>query len=100
MIPESQVNILLVDDEPKNLLALEAILRPLGENLIRANSGADAVGRVPDTEFAAIFLSARMSLMDGLETARLIRSCPRSKATPIIFIFASQTKAAGSPEKC
>ncbi len=83
MTSDSQVNILLVDDEPDNLAALEAVLGPLGENLVRASSGEAALRHVLATDFAAILLD-----VGDFETARLIRSRPQSKATPIIFLTA------------
>jgi signal transduction histidine kinase/DNA-binding response OmpR family regulator len=84
----SGVNVLLVDDEPANLLALEVVLEPLGANLVRANSGAQALRTLQDTDFAAILLDVRMPGMDGFEVAKLIRSRPRSRNTPIIFVTA------------
>jgi PAS domain S-box-containing protein len=84
-----RVNILLVDDEPRNILVLEAMLASLGETLVTATSGQEALWRVLETDFAAILLDVRMPIMDGFETARLIRSRPRSKATPIIFLTAA-----------
>jgi PAS domain S-box-containing protein len=84
----SGVNVLLVDDEPANLLALEVVLEPLGANLVRANSGGEALRKLQDADFAAILLDVRMPGMDGFEAARLIRSRPRSRSTPIIFVTA------------
>jgi PAS domain S-box-containing protein len=84
----SGVNVLLVDDEPANLLALEVVLEPLGANLVRANSGEQALRKLQDEDFAAILLDVRMPGMDGFEAAKLIRSRPRSRATPIIFVTA------------
>jgi PAS domain S-box-containing protein len=83
--------ILLVDDQPANLLALEAVLQELGEDLVRAGSGDEALRQLRDADFAAILLDVRMPGMDGFETARLIRSQRRSRATPIIFITADAT---------
>jgi PAS domain S-box-containing protein len=83
--------ILLVDDQPANLLALEAVLQELGESLVRAGSGDAALRQLRDADFAAILLDVRMPGMDGFETARLIRSQRRSRATPIIFITADAT---------
>ena len=84
----SGVNVLLVDDEPANLLALEVVLEPLSASLVRANSGEEALRKLQDTDFAAILLDVRMPGMDGFEAARLIRSRPRSRTTPIIFVTA------------
>jgi PAS domain S-box-containing protein len=83
--------ILLVDDQAANLLALEAVLQGLGEPLVRANSGQEALRRLRDEDFAAVLLDVRMPGMDGFETARLIRAQRRSRATPIIFITADAT---------
>jgi PAS domain S-box-containing protein len=80
--------ILLVDDAPANLLALEAVLQTLGEPLVRANSGQEALRRLRDADFAAVLLDVRMPGMDGFETARLIRAQRRSRRTPIIFVTA------------
>ena len=82
------VNVLLVDDEPANLLALEVVLDKLGANLVRAASGEEALRKLQDTDYAAVLLDVRMPGMDGFEAAKLIRSRPRSRATPIIFVTA------------
>ena len=90
--PEQKVNILLVDDQPKNLLALEAILDGrLGHNLVKANSGEQALKCVLNQDFAVILLDVQMPGMDGLETAKLIRERERSQHTPIIFLTAFST---------
>ena len=88
MQTNSGVNVLLVDDEPANLLALEVVLEELGANLVRADSGEAALRRLQDADFAAILLDVRMPGMDGFEAAKLIRSRPRSRSTPIIFVTA------------
>ncbi len=88
MQPEQKVNILLVDDQPKNLLALSAILESLGENLVSANSGVQALRYLLNQDFAVILLDVQMPQMDGFETAALIRQRERSKHTPIIFVTA------------
>jgi signal transduction histidine kinase/DNA-binding response OmpR family regulator len=82
------VNILLVDDHAENLLALEAMLEPLGQNLVRAQSGEDALKFLLRQDFAVILLDVQMPGMDGFETAELIRGRDRSKHTPIIFLTA------------
>jgi signal transduction histidine kinase len=83
---EDRANILLVDDKPARLLTCEAILDRLDQNLVRASSGAEALARMDDDDFAAILLDVNMPDMDGFETAALIRSHPRGKHTPIIFV--------------
>jgi signal transduction histidine kinase len=82
------VNILLVDDQANNLLALEAILEPLGQRLIKARSGTEALGRLLDNDFALILMDVQMPDLDGLETAALIRERDRSRHIPIIFLTA------------
>jgi signal transduction histidine kinase len=89
--PESRLgdwkaDVLLVDDEPKNLMALEALLEPLGQNLIGARSGREALRLVLNHDFAVIVLDVRMPGMDGFETARMIRGRERSSHIPIIFL--------------
>jgi PAS domain S-box-containing protein len=91
MISGEKVNILLVDDRPENLLALEAILSKLGENLVRASSGQEALRCLLDRDFAAILLDVQMPGIDGFETAALIRQRERSRHTPIIFLTAFST---------
>src|SRR5947208_5409998 len=81
-----QVNILLVDDREDKLLALEAVLRRLGQNLIFAHSGKDALRCLLKDDCAVILMDVSMPGMDGFETASLIRQRPRSEHTPIIFV--------------
>jgi signal transduction histidine kinase len=94
MQPEEAINILLVDDRPENLLALEAILSPLGHQLVKAASGEDALKRLLHQDFAVILLDVHMPRMDGFETAELIRGRERSRDTPIIFLTAVNTNDA------
>ena len=81
-----RMKILLVDDTPENLVSLEAALYGLGEELVMAHSGKEALRHLLNDDFAAILLDVRMPEMDGFETAELIRSRPRSRQTPIIFL--------------
>ena len=83
---ERRIKILLVDDTPENLVSLEAALSGLGEQLVLANSGKEALRCLLHDDFAAILLDVRMPEMDGFETAELIRSRPRSKQIPILFL--------------
>jgi signal transduction histidine kinase/response regulator RpfG family c-di-GMP phosphodiesterase len=85
---EQKVCILIVDDRPDKLLAYETILDGLDENLVRANSGKEALRCLLKQDFAVILLDVNMPGMDGFETAALIRQRPRSEHTPIIFISA------------
>src|SRR5262245_56075645 len=91
MLSEQPINILLVDDRPENLLALEALLQPLGYHLIKARSGEEALRCVLRDECGAIWLDVQMPAMDGFETAELIRGRERSRSTPIIFLTAVST---------
>jgi two-component system, sensor histidine kinase and response regulator len=87
--PEGLVNILLVDDQPANLLALEAMLQGLGQNLVKAESGREALKWLLTHDFAVILLDVKMPDMDGFETAALIRERDKSRDTPIIFLTAA-----------
>src|SRR5690606_21944860 len=81
-----KVSILLVDDQPARLLSYESVLSSLGQNLVRAHSGAEALERLMQQDFAVILLDVNMPGMDGFETARLIHNHPRFEKTPIIFV--------------
>ena len=83
-----KVSILLVDDHIENLVALEALLSDLGQNLVRAQSGLDALRFLLHQEFAVIILDVDMPILDGFETAALIRERGKSRHTPIIFLTA------------
>src|SRR5215213_9454437 len=91
MLSEQPINILLVDDRPENLLALEALLQPLGYHLIKASSGQEALRCALQYDFAVILLDVQMPNIDGFETAELIRSRELSRSTPIIFLTAVST---------
>lgn len=82
------VDILLVDDNPGKMLALETALAPLGQNLVRAFSGREALRQLLARDFATVILDVNMPDMDGFETARMIRSRGRTSTTPIIFVSA------------
>ena len=86
--PQSTVSILVVDDDATKRFALKSILAPLGETVVEASSGADGLRQLLRQEFAVILLDVRMPMMDGFETAQLIRQRPRSELTPIIFVTA------------
>ncbi|MBC7990485.1 MAG: response regulator [Luteimonas sp.] len=85
---QAPVNILLVDDQPGRLLTYRAILEPLGERLVEAASGEQALKLLMEDEFAVILLDVNMPGMDGFETASLIHQHPRFEKTPIIFVTA------------
>jgi len=84
----AKVNILVVDDDATKRFALRTVLAPLDENVVEASSGADALRQLLRNEFAVVLLDVRMPIMDGFETAQLIRQRPRSELTPIIFVTA------------
>ena len=84
----NRVNILVVDDRPSKLIAMEALLADLGENVVCVGSGADALRQLLEREFALILLDVNMPDMDGFEAAALIRQRPRLQHIPIIFMTA------------
>jgi signal transduction histidine kinase/DNA-binding response OmpR family regulator len=86
----ANASILLVDDHPPNLMALEAILEPLGERLVRASSGVEAIAIAQQEDFAIILLDLQMPELDGLETAALLKKLERSRAVPIIIMTANE----------
>ena len=88
MPTEPRVNILMVDDTPSNLFVLEATLGELGQNLVRAGSGVEALRRLLNDDFALILMDVQMPGMDGFEVADLIRQRDRTRLTPIIFLTA------------
>ena len=85
----AKAKILLVDDRPANLVALEAILGSLNQTLVRAESGEDALRALLHDDFALILLDAQMPGMDGFETATRIKARERTKSVPIIFLTAN-----------
>jgi signal transduction histidine kinase len=91
-VEQSQARILLVDDRPENLMALEAVLEGLGPQLVRATSGREALRHLLDQDFAVVLLDVKMPDMDGFETAALIRERERSRDTPIIFMTALKSE--------
>ncbi|WP_045234104.1 ATP-binding protein [Deinococcus pimensis] len=88
MTVPAPVNILIVDDTATKRTALRAALEPLGQNVVEAASGRDALRTLLADEYAVILLDVRMPDMDGFETASLIRSRPQTETTPIIFVTA------------
>ncbi len=82
------MGILLVDDHKENLSALRAVLEPLGEHLVSAESGEQALRSLLREDIAVILLDVRMAGLDGLQTARIIRARPRTRHIPIIFLTA------------
>lgn len=86
MLHSPVASILIVDDDRGNLLALQELLQCLGQNLVLADSGEQALRCVLKDDFAVILLDARMPGIDGFETAKLIRERQRSRHTPIIFV--------------
>jgi signal transduction histidine kinase len=94
MVPRSPVNVLLVDDQTRNLLALRATLETPEVNLELAHSGPDALRQVLARDFAVIVLDVNMPGMGGVETAGLIHARARSRLTPIIFLTADDDRGA------
>ncbi|MFN2488427.1 MAG: putative bifunctional diguanylate cyclase/phosphodiesterase [Actinomycetota bacterium] len=90
---EAAANLLLVDDRPENLLALEAVLEPLGQNLVTANSGKEALKYLLTEDFALILMDVEMPEVDGFETAAVIKQRERSRHIPIIFVTAASSHA-------
>jgi CheY-like chemotaxis protein len=89
----SSPKILIVDDRPENLLALEAILQGLGHELIKAHSGEEALKRLLTEDFALILLDVQMPGMDGFETATHIKQRERTRDVPIVFLTAIDGEA-------
>lgn len=91
MNTEPTANILVVDDDVNTLLAMEALLSGPGRNILTASSGTDALRHLLREDFALILLDVRLPVMDGFETAALIRQRERFRYTPIIFLSAIDT---------
>ncbi|WP_141330271.1 PAS domain S-box protein [Myxococcus sp. AB025B] len=90
----SRASILMVDDHPSNLLALEAILEPLGQELVKATSGEEALKFLLQRDFAVILMDVQMPGLDGFQTATLIKQRERTRTIPIIFLTALSRDAA------
>src|ERR1700761_3249674 len=87
-MPDDKVNILMVDDQPGKLLSYEVILGELGENLIKATSGKEALEELLRRDIAVVLMDVSMPELDGFELAAMIRQHPRFQDTAIIFISA------------
>src|SRR5258708_16152190 len=88
MTRDDKVNILLVDDQPSKLLTYEVILRELGENLIKASSGTEALEQLLKNEIAVILVDVSMPELDGFQLAAMIREHPRFQKIAMIFVSA------------
>ena len=93
MNSRDQVNILIVDDRPDNLVSFTAVLESLGAQLLSARSGEEALQLARTHDFAAVLLDVRMPGMDGFETAVRLRGLNRARQVPILFVTAGQTDA-------
>ena len=87
-LEQEKANILVVDDLPEKHVVFRSILDELGQNIISARSGQEALRYILEKEFAVILLDVNMPDIDGLETASLIRQYKKSSQTPIVFITA------------
>jgi CheY-like chemotaxis protein len=87
-VTKKPVNILMVDDQPAKLLSYEAILGPLGENLIKASSGTEALETLLRTDIAVVLIDVHMPDLDGFELAQMIHQHPRHQRAAIIFVSA------------
>jgi PAS domain S-box-containing protein len=88
MSPSNRAKVLIVDDQVENLVALEAVLEPLGQTLVRASSGHEALGHLLRDEFALILMDVQMPELDGFETAAYIKRREKTRHIPIIFLTA------------
>ena len=98
MIDHDQANILMVDDQPGKLVSYEAILGPLGENLIKARSAREALDHLLHHDVAVVLMDIMMPEMDGYETMQVIRRNASFRRLPIIALTAKAMK--GDREKC
>src|SRR5689334_19712590 len=83
---DPRARILLVDDHPANLLAVEAVLAPLGADVVMATSGEAALRKLLQYDVALVLMDVRMPGLDGFQTATLIRNRDRNRTTPIVFL--------------
>jgi len=88
-----KIPILLVDDRPENLTALEALLEDLGLDIFKATSGNEALSLSLKHDFSIVLLDVRMPDMDGFETAELMRANPKTSRLPIIFVTAAMKES-------
>src|SRR3954453_16309097 len=88
MEDNAQPSILIVDDRPANLLALEAVLEPLGHRLVRARSGDEALKYLMKEDFALILMDVSMPELDGFQTVALIKQPPATANVPVLFMSA------------
>src|SRR5690349_11979238 len=88
--PSPVLNVLVVDDNAGNRMAFESILAPLGYSVFTAESGQKALELAYRIHFAVVLMDVRMPIMNGIETAALVRRSPFTRATPIIFVSAHE----------
>jgi CheY-like chemotaxis protein len=89
----AKASILIVDDNQANLVALDALLQPLGHRIVRARSGDEALKRLLDEDFALILMDVMMPGMDGFQTVALIKERKKTVSVPIIFVTAMAKEA-------
>src|SRR5579864_4431972 len=85
---QSAVRILIVDDNASNLLALETVLEPLGQEVVRAMSGTEALEKLGDYDFALILMDVAMPALDGFQTVEVIRKRNELRHLPVMFLTA------------
>jgi CheY-like chemotaxis protein len=96
--PAPQTKILVVDDQPANLLSVRAVLEPLGQEIIEAQSGEEALRHLLAHDVSVILLDIQMPGLDGFEVARLVRGREKERHTPIIFLTAFEDHRFSIPE--